>query len=88
MFEYLNPLHQLVRVRHDGQEFNVGRATAIADKLEILEDESAYDAAGAPREVTRTGGRPVKPRVSVAEKAAEKAASSADTTDNPTSPKE
>lgn len=96
MYEYLNPLHQLVRVRANGQEFNVSRATAEADKLEILEDESAYDLTGAPREAARVvesgsdagESRPAKPKVSVAEAAAKKAATSAANTDNPPSEKE
>lgn len=86
MHEYYNDLHRLVRVRANGQEFNVGLATAINDGLEVLEDESAFDAAGAPREATRINGRPAKPKTSVADAAAEKkAALSAASTDNPPS---
>lgn len=95
MYEYLNPLHQLVRVRDGGQEYNVSRATAMADKLEILENESAYDAIGVPREPSRVvesgsdagESRPAKPKTSVtAAVAAKKAASSAANTEPDTQP--
>lgn len=84
MSEYLNPLHQLVRVRANGQEFNVSRATAEADHLEIL-DESAYDLTGAPREAARVvesgvdagETRPAKPKVSVEDAAERKKAAAA-----------
>lgn len=78
---------RLVRVRVEGQEFNVGHAYAVAEGLEVL-DESAYDAIGEPRPASRAGGRPAKPRISVAEAAAKKAAKSAEDTDNPPSEKE
>ena len=61
----------LVRVRLNGVEKNVGRAFAEANDLEVL-DESAYSAAGRPRRTTRVGGRPRKPHTSVAELVAEK----------------
>lgn len=80
-------MSNLVRVCVGDVEFNVGAAYAEAEGLTVL-DESAYDAIGEPRGVTRSGGRPVKPRVSVADVAAEKAAKSAATTDTAPSEKE
>lgn len=67
----------LVRVRVDDAEFNVGRAYAEARNLDVLA-ESPYHRDGTPRPVTRAGGRPRKPKVSVAEAAGKKAATSAD----------
>lgn len=64
----------LVRVRANNWEFNVGAATAARDELTIL-DESAYSRSGRPRRPTRANGRPDKPRMSVDDLAAEKAAS-------------
>ena len=80
----------LVRVRKGDLEFNVGTAFAEVHGLEVL-DESAWHG-GRPRPVTRKNGRPRKPKVSVAKKAAEKkaAAESAESasTHNPPSEKE
>ncbi|HKY58306.1 MAG TPA: hypothetical protein VJL80_09735 [Aeromicrobium sp.] len=78
-------MSDLVRVRVDGREFNVGRAYAAAHQLTVL-DESAYTRDGQTRPVSREGGRPVKPKVSVAEAAERKAAKSAEQSDtNPPS---
>lgn len=64
----------LVRVRLNGVELNVGRGHAEASGLEILEDESAYRGDGSPRRTTRANGRPVLPATSVAKEAAKKKA--------------
>lgn len=63
----------LVRVRLNGVEKNVGKAFAEAHKLDVL-DEPTHGRDGQPRRDTRAGGRPVKPKTSVAKKAAEKQA--------------
>lgn len=63
----------LVRVRLNGVEKNVGRAYAEAHGLEVL-DEPTRDRAGALRRTTRAGGRKSKPKTSVAKKVAEKKA--------------
>lgn len=60
----------LVRVRENGYEHNEGRARAIAKGLEILAEPTHKGIA--PRPTTRVGGRPVKPKTSVAKKASEK----------------
>jgi hypothetical protein len=75
-------MSDLVRVRVDDREFNVGRAHAEANKLDVL-DESPRFSDGSLRPVTRRGGRPRKPKVSVAEAAEKKAAESADRDTNP-----
>lgn len=67
----------LVRVRVKDQEFNVGRAHAEANKLEVL-DEPTHFGDGTLRPVTRAGGRPRKPKVSVAQAAEKKAAKPAE----------
>lgn len=90
----------LVRVRKDGFEFNVGANYAESKGLEVI-DSPTHTQDGRPRRPTRLYGRPVKPKKSVAEKAAEKgtqtpsasvveeeAASTADTTINPPSVEE
>lgn len=78
-------MSNLVRVRVDGREFNVGRAYATAHQLTVL-DEPAYTRDGQTRPASRAGGRPVKPKTSVAEAAAKKAAKSAEQSDtNPPS---
>ena len=64
----------LVRVRIGDQENTVTRNAAIAADWEILPDESSYDAAGRVRGATRKGGRPMKPRTTVAKEAAAKEA--------------
>ena len=63
----------LVRVRLDGVEKNVGRAFAEKNSLNVL-DESAFRDDGQPRATTREGGRKHKPKKSVAKKATEKKA--------------
>ena len=90
----------LVRVRKDGFEFNVGANYPAAKGLEVI-DSPTHTQDGRPRHATRLNDRPVKPKKSVAEKAAEKgsktpsvsvaeeeAASTADTTNNPPSSEE
>ena len=74
----------LVRVRHEGLEFNVGAAHAEANSLEVI-DESPRNRDGSLKPVTRLEGRKRKPRVSVAEKAAEKKAGQSAATTNPDS---
>lgn len=81
----------LVRVRQtlsDGSvvERNVGAAYAKRKRMNVL-DESVRDRSGALRPTTRKAGRPVKPKVSVAEAAEKKAAESA-LSDNAPSHKE
>ncbi|WP_418060808.1 hypothetical protein [Pimelobacter simplex] len=67
----------LVRVRVGDTEFNAGRSDAERRGLTVL-DEPTHTRSGNPRPETRTGGRPVKPKTSVADKAtAKKAASDA-----------
>ena len=70
-------MSDLVRVREGDREFNVGRSHAEARGLTIL-DEPVRDRTGELRPVTRSNGRKVKPKVSVAEAAEKKAASTAD----------
>lgn len=84
----------LVRVRKDGFEFNVGENFAASEELEVI-DSPTHTQDGRPRRPTRLNDRPVKPKKSIAAKAAEKtpsapvaeeeAASTADTTNNPPS---
>lgn len=64
-------MSDLVRVRLNGFEKNVGRAFAESNGLEVL-DEPTYRNDGAPRGMTRVSGRPRKPKTSVAEAAAAK----------------
>lgn len=64
---------ELVRVRIDDIETNVGAAFAEAEGLEVL-DEPTTNPDGSRREETRVNGRKAKPKTSVAEKAAEKSA--------------
>ena len=61
----------LVRVRLNGIEKNVGRTFAERHDLEVL-DEPTTNPDGSLRPTTRAGGRRVKPKTSVAKKAAEK----------------
>lgn len=64
--------NELVRVRVDGVEKNLGRAYAEAtDGVEIL-DEPVRNRDGSLRGETRAGGRPVKSKTTVAKKAAAK----------------
>lgn len=59
---------ELVRVRLNGVEKNVGAVFAEKHGLTVLE-ESAYRPDGQPRATTREGGRRQKPKTSVAKKA-------------------
>lgn len=77
-------MSNLVRVRVGDREFNVGRAHAEANSLAVL-DESPRFPDGTLRPTTRAGGRPVKPKVSVAEAAEKKAAKPAESDINPPS---
>lgn len=64
--------NELVRVRVDGVEKNLGRAYAEStDGVEIL-DEPVRNRDGSMRAETRAGGCPAKPRTTVAKKAAAK----------------
>lgn len=63
----------LVRVRLEHVEKNVGRAFALANDLTVL-DEPTHKRDGSLRGTTRAGGRPVKEKTSVAKKATEKKA--------------
>lgn len=63
----------LVRAVIGDQEVNVGREYAESKGLEVL-DEPVYREDGQIRPATRRGGRRAKPKVSVADKAAEKKA--------------
>lgn len=70
-------MSDLVRVREtrpDGVvvEHNEGRARAIAKGLVILDEPTHRH--GNPRPTIRVGGRPVKPKTTVAKKAAAKKA--------------
>lgn len=62
----------LVRVRIGDVEKNVGRAFAEVHDLKVL-DEPTHSPDGRPREETRAGGRPRKPKTTVATAAAKKA---------------
>lgn len=55
---------ELVRVRHNGVEFNTGRANAANKGFTVL-DEPTHKPDGSPRRPTRVGGRKVKPKVSL-----------------------
>lgn len=63
----------LVRVRIDGFEKNVGRVFAEMNDLKVL-DEPTHNGDGSPRGTTRSGGRAVKKRTTVATEAAAKKA--------------
>lgn len=76
-------MHNLVRAVIGDSEVNVSPEYAEAHGLEVL-DESIYTDDGRLRPTTRRGGRPVKPRTSVADATKEKAAKSADV--SPTDP--
>lgn len=82
-------MQELVRAVIDGQEVNVGAAFAKSKGLEVL-DEPTHGEDGQIRPATRRGGRPRKPRTSVAKKAAEKkaAAESAEPADDTNPPSE
>lgn len=79
-------MSHLVRVRVGNREFNVGAAYATAHGLTVL-DEPTH-AHGRPRRASRAQGRPVKPKVSVADAIEKKAAQSADQSDTAPSSKE
>lgn len=64
---------ELVRVRIGGFEKNVGATFAEAKGLDVL-DEPTHKGDGSPRGTTRSGGRAVKKKTSVAASAAEKKA--------------
>jgi hypothetical protein len=66
-------MSDLVRVRENGFELNVGRTHAEAAGLEVL-DEPTHRPDGTLRRTTRTAGRPVKPKTTVAKSAAAKKA--------------
>ncbi len=81
-------MSDLVRVRVGDVEYNAGRADAERRGLEVL-DEPTHTRSGNLRPETRTGGRPRKPKTSVAEQAAaKKAASTADSNSTPPSEEE
>lgn len=62
----------LVRARlENGVEKSVGREFAELVGLKVL-DESAFNGDGTVREDTRKGGRPMKPKTTVAERATAK----------------
>lgn len=64
---------ELVRVRFNGIEKNMGRAFAASTEgVEILEGEPTHTADGRPLPTTRAGGRRRLPRTTVAKKAAAK----------------
>jgi hypothetical protein len=65
-------MSDLVRVRANGVEFNAGRALAERKNWQVLDGEPTHRPDGRPRPTTRANGRPVKPKTSVAEAAAEK----------------
>lgn len=64
---------ELVRVRINGVEKNVGASFAESHGLNVL-DEPTVRGDGTPRPMTREGGRPRKPKTTVAEKATAKKA--------------
>lgn len=80
-------MSNLVRVRVGDREFNVGRAHAEAKGFEVL-DESPRFPDGTLRRTTRAGGRPIKPKVSIAPAVEKKAATPAERDTNPPSSKE
>lgn len=77
-------MSDLVRVRVGDREFNVGRAHAVANKFNVL-DESPHFRDGSLRPATRSGGRPIKPKVSIAPAVEKKAATPAESATNPPS---
>lgn len=80
-------MHDIVRVRKNGREYNTGRAQATRDEAQIL-DESPYDRGGSLKPTTRANGRPLKKKTSVSAEAAKKAAQSAAQSDTAPSTKE
>lgn len=71
----------LVRVRINGVEKNVGRGFAAKHDLEVIE-EPTHANGGQARKTTRKGGRPLKPKTTVAAAAAAKDPASAPAADN------
>ncbi len=65
---------ELVRVRDGDMETTMGRSLAEAAGLEVLDEPATRGTR--PVADTRRGGRPVKQRTSVSQKAAEKKAAS------------
>lgn len=65
-------MSDLVRVRVGDREYNAGRSDAERRGLTILDDEPTHTRAGNPRPETRVGGREVKPKTTVAKRAAAK----------------
>ena len=57
----------LVRVRHNGEEFNTGRVQAARKGFTVLDGEPTHKDDGSPRPRSRVGGRRSKPKVSVAD---------------------
>jgi hypothetical protein len=83
---------ELVRAVIGDREVNVSAAYAVKHDLQVL-DEPTHRDDGRPRPETRRGGRPNKPKTSVAKKAAAKKAEPAQESgpsadDNPPSEKE
>jgi hypothetical protein len=68
----------LVRVKINGFEKNVGADFAKNKELEVLKDEPTHRPDGQLRATTRTGGRRVKKKTTVAKTAAEKKAASSE----------
>ena len=70
---------ELVRVRTaTGFETTVGRVHAQASSdLTILDDEPVREMFGRTQPITRAGGRPLKPKTTVAKKAADRKAAAA-----------
>ncbi len=64
----------LVRVRLNGVEKNMGRVLAEASEDVTVLDEPTHNGDGSPRRETRKGGRPAKKKTTVAEQAAAKKA--------------
>lgn len=79
--------NELVRAVVGDREVNVARHYAETNGLTVL-DEPVRRTDGRLRVTSRRRSRPVKPKTSVKEAAAKKAAKSADDTTNPPSPKE
>lgn len=63
----------LVRVRLNGVEKNMGRVLAEASEGVTVLDEPTHNGDGTPRRETRKDGRPAKKKTTVAQAAAKKA---------------
>lgn len=70
---------ELVRVLVNDQEVNVSAAWAEARGLTVLAGEATHNPDGTVRRPTRKGGRAIKPKTTVAEKAAGKTGAAAPT---------